>query len=265
MVRLGGGTWFFVNVLVSRRNDEPAFWYAVVMARHEGRDLSQDRSGVAGKPSGNTWQTRIGDYAAVERAAGDAALAAYAELYGRVERKLFAAVAADRTAASLKGEYLKQHGIPARMFNGVRVSLEGKIASVQEQQKVRVDSLRGRITQAEKQIDLAVQRGRLAQAHQKRRRLSNLRHRLVALETDVTSGRVRLCFGSKRLWHRQHDLAANGYDSHTEWLSDWRDARSDEFFVLGSRDETGGCQLCVASVAYEWDPDAAAADAGLPG
>ena len=249
MFRTGGRAWVFENKLVSLGDDEPAFWYAVVMARRKGRDFSRDRSGVAGKPSANAWQTRIRDYAAVERAAGDAALAAYAELYGRVERKLFAAVAADRTAAALKGEYLKQHGIPARMFNGVRVSLEGKIASVQEQQKVRVDSLRGRITQAEKQIDLAVQRGRLAQAHQKRRRLSNLRHRLVALEADVTAGRVRLCFGSKRLWHRQHDLAANGYDSHAEWLADWQDARSDEFFVLGSRDETGGCQLCVASVA----------------
>ena len=30
---------------------------------------------------------------------------------------------------------------------------------------------------------------------------------------------------------------------------DWRDARSNEFFVLGSRDETSGCQLCVASIA----------------
>ena len=29
----------------------------------------------------------------------------------------------------------------------------------------------------------------------------------------------------------------------------WRDARSNEFFVLGSRDETSGCQLCVASIA----------------
>ena len=40
-----------------------------------------------------------------------------------------------------------------------------------------------------------------------------------------------------------------GYASHEEWLRDWRDARSNEFFVLGSRDETAGCQLCVASVA----------------
>ena len=29
---------------------------------------------------------------------------------------------------------------------------------------------------------------------------------------------------------------------------DWQDARSNEFFVLGSRDETSGCQLCVASI-----------------
>ena len=60
---------------------------------------------------------------------------------------------------------------------------------------------------------------------------------------------VRLCFGSKRLWRKQHDLEANGYSSREEWLKDWRAARSDEFFVLGSRDETAGCQLCVASVA----------------
>ena len=32
-------------------------------------------------------------------------------------------------------------------------------------------------------------------------------------------------------------------------MREWRAARSDEFFVLGSRDETAGCQLCVATVA----------------
>ena len=73
--------------------------------------------------------------------------------------------------------------------------------------------------------------------------------RLVALEDDMAAGRVRLCFGAKRRWRKQHDLEANGYGSHEEWLRDWRGARSDEFFVLGSRDETAGCQLCVAAVA----------------
>ena len=69
------------------------------------------------------------------------------------------------------------------------------------------------------------------------------------METDIGAGRVRLCFGSKRLWRKQHHLEANGYASHEEWLREWRDARSDEFFVLGSRDETSGCQLCVAGIA----------------
>lgn len=121
----------------------------------------------------------------MKRSAGGAALSAYGEIYGRVERKLFADVAAGKTATSLKSDYLKWYGIPARMFNAVRVSLEGKIASVLEQQKLRVDSQQRRIARAEKQV--------------------------AELEADVNSGRVRLCFGSKRLWHRQHDLAANGW------------------------------------------------------
>ena len=171
-----------------------------------------------------TYQTRISDYGGVDRAAGDAALAAYAELYGKVQRKLFADVAAGSSAALLKSAYLKWYGVPARMFNGVRVSLEGKLASMRETMALRRDSLQ-------------------------RRRLANLRNQLVGLEADIEAGRVRLCFGSKRLWRKQHHLEANGYASHAKWLNDWRDARSDEFFVLGSRDETAGCQLCVATVA----------------
>ena len=68
------------------------------------------------------------------------------------------------------------------------------------------------------------------------------------LEADIAAGRVRLCFGSKKLWRKQYDLKANGYASREAWLEEWRDVRSDEFFVLGSRDETAGCQLCVAAV-----------------
>ena len=196
-----------------------------------------------------TYQTRIRDYVGMQRVDGDGALSAYAELYGVVERKLFAEVVAGRSAASLKSGYLKRYGIPARMFNGVRVSLEGKIASVREQQKLRLDSLGRRIARAQRQIDSAAEHGRWDQVHQKGRRLVTLQSRLAALETDIAQERVRLCFGSKRLWRKQHHLAQNGYASHQEWLVDWQDARSDEFFVLGSRDETAGCQLCVATVA----------------
>ena len=210
---------------------------------------SSTRSGSGRRRLTATYQTRVREYSGVDREAGDAALSAYAALYGRVERKLFAEVAAGRSASSLKSEYLKRYGIPARMFNGVRVSLEGKVASVKEQQKLQLDSLGRRIARAERQVSDAVEHGRLDQVHQKTRRLANLRHRVAVLEADIAEERVRLCFGSKRLWRKQKHLEDNGYASHEEWLSGWREARSDEFFVLGSRDETAGCQLCVATVA----------------
>ena len=202
----------------------------------------------AGKCLPATCQTRIGEFDGIDSFVGDALLSAYADLYCRIQRKLFAQVSAGRSAASLKQEYLQRYGIPARMFNAVRVSLEGKVASVREQQLMRQDDLQRRIARAQGQIDRAGDGARPDWLHQKRRRLGNLKAKLERLETDIGAGRIRLCFGSRRLWRRQHHLTANGYASHGEWLRDWRDARSDEFFVLGSRDETAGCQLCVATV-----------------
>ena len=219
-----------------------------MVRRNRGHSASTGLNPSHG-PLVNTYQTRIADYGDVEPTHGEAALAAYAELYGRVQRKLFADFSAGELPASLKRVYLQRYGIPARMFNGLRVSLEGKVSAVQKTMGLRRDSLQRRIGRAEGEVAKAVERGRLNQVHHKRRRLANLRFRLAGLEADVAAGRVRLCFGSKRLWRKQHDLEVNGYGSHEEWLSDWRDARSDEFFVLGSRDETAGCQLCVANVA----------------
>ena len=219
------------------------------MVAGKSNSQTSTRSGSSTEPRTATYQTRVSEYAGTDRAAGDAALSAYGELYGRVQRKLFAEVAAGRSAKALKSEYLKRYRIPARMYNGVRVSLEGKVSSVKEQQKLRVDSLGRRIARAQRQVADAAERGRWDQVHQKRRRLNNLQSRLTVLEADIEAGRVRLCFGSKRRWRKQHHLEQNGYGSHAEWLRDWREARSDEFFVLGSRDETGGCQLCVAAVA----------------
>ncbi len=68
-----------------------------------------------------TYQTRVAEYVGIERKAGDAVLSAYGELYGRVERHLFAEVVAGRSAVSLKRAYLKRYGLPARMFNAGRV------------------------------------------------------------------------------------------------------------------------------------------------
>ncbi len=158
----------------------------------------------------STYQTRIAVYEGRDRADGDAGLSAYAALYGKVQRKLFSDVAAGRSAASLKSEYIKEHGIPGRMFNGVRVLLEGKVSAVRESQRLRQDSLRRRLDRAERQVAVAAEQGRWQRVHPKRRRLANLQSKLAVLEADIAAGRVRLCFGSKKLWRKRHHLETNG-------------------------------------------------------
>ena len=177
------------------------------------------------------------------------ALSAYAELFGVLRRRLFADVSAGRSSASLKSDYIRRYGMPARVFNAVRASLEGRMSAASESQKLHRQTLEGLIDRAERQLRSLVGRATPQKLHQKRRRLANLKHRLRNVSADTDSGRLRLCFGSKKLWRSQHHLETNGYESHAEWLADWRDTRGNEFFVLGSRDETSGCQLCVATVA----------------
>ena len=96
------------------------------MTRRSGSHQTSIGWDAAQGPLVATYQTRISDYGDLDRLDGDAALSAYAELYGQVQRKLFAEVAAGRSAVLLKSEYIKEHGIPARMFNAVRVSLDGQ-------------------------------------------------------------------------------------------------------------------------------------------
>ncbi len=246
------------------------------MATHVTTGSSPYLPVTAGKSQPATCQTRIGAFDGIDRTVGDALLAAYADLYGRIQRKLLAQMSAGRSAPSLKQEYLQRYRIPARMFNALRVSLEGKVASVREQQLMRQDELQRRIVWAQRQIAQAPPGTGREWLHQKRRRLGNLKGKLERLESDLEHGRICLCFGSSKLWRKQHHLTANGYASHDEWLRDWQTARSDEFFVLGSRDETGGCQLCVATVEDEGSltlrlrlPDALAGEQGkhlvLPG
>lgn len=62
---------------------------------------------------------------------------------------------------------------------------------------------------------------------------------------------MSLCFGSKKLFHAQFALETNGYASLEEWKKDWSEARSSEFFFIGSKDETGGNQSCLLTLSQE--------------
>jgi IS605 OrfB family transposase len=179
----------------------------------------------------------------------DALLSAYAALYGRVERTLFARLRAGEQINDLKRNFQLRFGITARQFNAIHAGLNGKISSIKERQDGLISEMTGRIARAQKTISKLQKRGASDHTlHQKKRRLASLQDRLARLQEDKDTGQVRLCFGSKTLFRAQFHLEKNGYTSHQDWRTDWRQSRDNQFFVLGSKDETGGCQGCVATV-----------------
>lgn len=196
-----------------------------------------------------TWQTRLS--LGVE---GMAVLDAYAQLYGKAERSLFAELAAGKKSKNdLKREYQVRFGITARQFNAIRIGLEGKVRSIQERRPDLIKELGQRITKAKATIaklrtiltGSTEQRAtRANKVHQKQRRLAILEQKKAAMLADQKAGKVRLCFGSKRLFRAQFDLGANGYTRHADWREEWRTARASEFMLVGSKDETAGNQSC---------------------
>ncbi|WP_298236537.1 transposase [uncultured Azohydromonas sp.] len=191
-----------------------------------------------------TYQTRL--VLAPEQAQ---ALNAYAELHGRAQRCLHAALRRHRSLNELKREFLPRFGLTARQFNGIRVELDGKVEAILQRRPQLIEEAKVRLAKAHRLVNkLAQNSPGTNKLHQKKRRLAVLEQRLAALQRDEADGQVRLCFGSRRLFHAQYNLQANGLSDHEEWLDQWREALSRQFFVLGSQDETAGNQTCQAAV-----------------
>ena len=136
------------------------FCYHCSMAHNRKRRRQSAYSSEGYLPQTRSYQTRIAGYEGIDRAVGDAALSAYAALYGKVQHKLFAVVAAGGSAVSKKSEYIEEHGIPARLFNAARITLDGKVSAVRESQLLQLDSLRRRVSRAERQVAEAAEPGR---------------------------------------------------------------------------------------------------------
>lgn len=170
-------------------------------------------------------------------------------LLNTVERALYAEVAKGKTSASCKNAFLKIYGITARQFNACRVSLEGKIAACKAGQEQAVFSLKQQIASLDKKVrNLEKKPSKRFVLHQKKRRMVNLSNRLASMEEDRKQGRVRLCFGGKKLFRAQFHLEKSGFISQLQWKDAWEAKRNSEFFVLGSKDETAGNQTCTAYV-----------------
>ena len=169
----------------------------------------------------------------------DQTLLKCASLFAHVEHKLFADYSRGEKLTDLKNSYLSTYNITARHFNGIRITLEGKIDSCIERQKLQREELTYKIHSLEQELKRKKDKFVL---HQKKRRLAHLKHKLSQLEQDIQNKKVSLTFGSNKLFHAQFAPEENGYTSHEEWSKEWRVKRSSHLFFIGSKDETSGNQ-----------------------
>ena len=172
------------------------------------------------------------------------ALDAYAALFCQLERKLFAQLMAKANINELKRNYIATYGITARQFNSLHYSIKGKISSAKECQKRNIEKIKEKISQLEKKLKT---RKKLSPAilFNKTCSLNRLKKKLKDLEEASKNGKVPICFGSNKVFREQFHLENK---THEEWKKDWIALRNNQFFSIGSKDETAGNQSCVLTV-----------------
>ena len=188
-----------------------------------------------------TYRTRINVSDEVD---GDLTKCAY--LLSKVERSLFKDYyQKNGDINDIKSSYIKRFGITARQFNSCRIKLKGKASSFKALLKERKSNLETRIRNLKKHIKNLKDPFK---KHHKKRLLFKLEKKLELLTKDVKDNKIRICFGSKKLFRKQFSLEENAFSSHEEWKKTWQDKRNDSFFLVGSKDETKGNQNCQITI-----------------
>jgi IS605 OrfB family transposase len=62
---------------------------------------------------------------------------------------------------------------------------------------------------------------------------SRLIDKQIEKDKLLASDRLKVCFGSKKLFNAQHHLEENKYQSFSEWKSDWLKSRDGNFYSIG--------------------------------
>jgi len=187
----------------------------------------------------------------------------YAAYFSMLARRLFVDLLIhNKSQNNLKKEYMRKYGLTARQFNSLIYSIKGIGASYVELLRIRIEELEEKIAYLEQWIakqetklkkikdrteEKAIRKRKrlLFKLHQKRRRLRNLKHILAKLKKAEANKELHICFGGRDLFTKQFHLEKNGYLCHSEWRQDWKEARNNQFFVVGSKDETFGNQNCT--------------------
>jgi IS605 OrfB family transposase len=168
-------------------------------------------------------------------------LVACGELYGRLQRTLYVSIAKGENASQLK---LRKKELKGDVQGVTRTiaKLEKDIAS---QRKLHACAKEKKVVLSLKQHDTLCKR-----LFGKKSRLQCLQAKAQDVDARLKAPVPGICFGSRELLNQQFHLHQTEFAEHAAWKRAWRDSRSHQFFVIGSKDETAGNQSCKARLVH---------------
>lgn len=187
-------------------------------------------------------------------------LDAYAVKFGEVKHELFQALNRKEKVSDLEKRLQLEYRLGSQDVRSILTDAEATFKSAKELQKTHLSELDDAIAGIKKSIDKQkkkLKQLRKAKApildeiwlirrtiHHKKRRLVAKQRKRDQLANQIKAGLVSVCFGSKKLFKAQHNLEANGYASHEEWLKDWHNSRATTILFEGSKRFNNGNLVC---------------------
>lgn len=213
----------------------------------------------------------------------------YADLYCGLQHKLYAKLANGESAIKIKSEFSRENGLTSRQFNAMSIELDGKIKSTVELLKNNKHDIESNIKKVAKAVATTAKslkeklialfksnenKANFSDAQKtensakietkiddlkkrkffKIRRLNVLKNKLRKIDVRLKANVPGICFGTRKLFNQQFHLDqtdfGEGKEGFANWKKAWDHARSHQFFLVGSKDETSGNQSCQAVIVH---------------
>ena len=170
---------------------------------------------------------------------------------------------------------MAEFGVSKRTANSAVREIKGRFASLKEltreqikTKKRRAGKLKKRIERNKKKLkrfDKILSKRPIPKAehaeflntksriYYDQNRLNKLLQKISQMEEAVRTGKLKLCFGSRKDFKAQYYLKENSFKNHNQWLRAFRAGRDKNAFYVGSKEETGANQQF--SVSYDSESD----------
>ncbi len=160
----------------------------------------------------------------------------------------------------------KKFGIKERTANSIVRTIAGRRAALMELKKTELSSLKEKLKKKKEKYKKRIKklnalkkkaaRNKLSEEelvsyrkektalHEMKQSIGRMETKKKKLEKTIKSGKLSLCFGTKKLFKAQYFLKENGFKNHKQWRQAFRRARDRMMAYIPRSEETFGNQQC---------------------